>query len=437
MTLPTFKSLVHPETDGQSPRRPVCAALDVGTHKVSCVIARMRSKPAGGEGFDVKVVGVGHHASRGVKAGVIVDLAAAEHSIRAAVDAAERAAGFTVDEVIVNASCGRIQSEAYEIGVPVRSGQVQDADLDRVLKAARARPREDGRLTLHSFPIGFAIDNDAGIADPRGMFGERLSVGMHVVTAEPGPLKNLALGVDRCHVKIDRVAVSPLASALSTVTADEAELDAVCVDMGAGCTTIAVFMEGVFVHADAIALGGGHVTLDLARGLSTPLAEAERLKALHGSCLTGPADEREFIEIEAVGPNGGDESARVPKSTISAIVRPRIEETFELLRDRLQAAGLGVTAERRIVLTGGASQLTGTREIASRILGGQVRHGVPRPIEGAPAMLSDPGFACATGLLTYAQSAELEPRSGLSEPELRTGTGGYLVRMGRWLKESF
>ncbi|VAW15636.1 Cell division protein FtsA [hydrothermal vent metagenome] len=445
MILPTFKSLADPDNEGLSPRKPVVAALDIGTDKVTCVIARVRAKSGGGKdgsqnggkGLDVKIVGVGHIASQGVKAGVIVDLAAAETAIRAAVDAAERAAGFTVDEAIVNASCGRISSEAYEIGVTVRSGQVTQDDLGQVLKTARAQPRDDGRLTLHSIPIGFALDGDAGIADPLGMYGERLSVGMHVVTAEPGPLRNLALGVDRCHIKIDRVAVSPLASALSTLTVDEAELGAICVDMGAGCTTVAVFIEGMFVHADAIALGGGHVTLDLARGLSTPLAQAERIKALHGSCLTGPADEREFIDFETVGGEGGSEElAQVPKSTLVKIVTPRVEEIFELLRDRLRTAGLDTMGERRIILTGGASQLTGTREIAARVLGGQVRMGAPRLAGHMPETMAGPGFACVAGLLTYAQSAEVGAHDGLSETDNQHGSS-YIGRVGRWLKESF
>lgn len=437
MTLPTFKSLADPQNSGQSARKPVCAALDIGTDKVVCVIARVRQRTGDDAGVDIKVVGVGHHVSVGVKAGVIVDLAAAETSIRAAVEAAEANAGFTVDDVVVNASCGRIQSEAFEIGVPLRSEQVSEIDLGQVLKAARTKPREDGRLTLHSMPIGYALDGDAGISDPRGMYGTRLSVGMHVVTAEPGPLRNLALGVDRCHLKIDRVAVSPLVSAISTVTVDEAELGAICVDMGAGCTTVATFIEGMFVHADAIALGGGHVTLDLARGLSTPLVHAERIKALHGSCLTGPADDREFIDIETVGGEvGPDDLTRVPKSMLVSIVRPRIEETFELLRDRLRTAGIGELGERRVILTGGASQLTGTREIASRVLGGQVRHGSPRLGTELPESMNGPGFACVAGLVTYAQSAEFEHRNGITETQMQAGTG-YFGRMGRWLKESF
>lgn len=437
MILPTFKSLADPDNDGLSPRKPVCAALDIGTDKVTCVIARVRAKTGEGEGLDIKVVGVGHIASQGVKAGVIVDLAAAETSIRAAVDAAERAAGFTVDEAIVNASCGRISSEAFEIGVAVRSGRVTEDDLGQVLKAARSQSRDDGRLTLHSIPIGFALDGDAGIANPLGMYGERLSVGMHVVTAEPAPLRNLALGVDRCHIRIDRVAVSPLASAISTVTVDEAELGAICIDMGAGSTTVSVFLEGMFVHADAITLGGGHVTLDLARGLSTPLVQAERIKALHGSCLTGPADDREFIDIEAVGGDGGPENMnRVPKSTLVSIVRPRVEEIFEMLRDRLRNAGLDNMGERRIILTGGASQLTGTTEIASHILGGQVRHGSPRLAGSMPETMAGPGFACVAGLLTYAQSTEAGLNDGLSATEGHGGEG-YIGRVGRWLKENF
>jgi len=437
MILPTFKSLADPDHEGLSPRKPVCAALDIGTDKITCVIARVRGKTGGAPGLDFKVVGVGHIASQGVKAGVIVDLAAAETSIRAAVDAAERAAGFTVDEAIVNASCGRISSEAFEIDVAVRSGRVTEDDLGQVLKTARSQPRDDGRLTLHSIPIGFALDGDAGIANPLGMYGERLSVGMHVVTAEPAPLKNLALGIDRCHIKIDRVAVSPFASALSTVTVDEAELGAICIDMGAGSTTVSVFIEGHFVHADAIALGGGHVTLDLARGLSTPLTQAERIKALHGSCLTSPADDRDSIEIEAVGGEGGAENLiSVPKSNLVSIIRPRVEETFEMLRDRLRGAGLDNMGERRIILTGGASQLTGTTEVASHIFGGQVRHGSPRLAGCPPETFNGPGFACVAGLLTYAQSAEVGLHDGLSETEDHN-TAGYFGRMGRWLKQSF
>jgi cell division protein FtsA len=433
MTLMTFRAMLGIGGGDAAPRKPVCASLDIGTHKIACVIAKVRSDEGG---HRIKVVGVGHHESRGVKAGIIVDLAAAEHAIREAVDAAERMAGLTVDEVVVNASCGRIASEVYEIGVPVPTAQVRQEDLDRVLRTARSQPRQDGRMILHSVPLGFCLDGSEGVGDPRGMYGDRLSVGMHVVTVDPGPLRNLALGVDRAHVKIDRVAVSPLASALATLTEDEADLGAVCIDMGAGCTTLALFMDGMFVHADAVALGGRHVTLDLARALSTPLAEAERIKNLHGSVLADAHDTGAHIEVPLVGDAGGEEMSRVPRSAINRVIRPRVEETFELLNERLVSTGFGGRGDRHIVLTGGASQLTGVDEAASRILGGHVRLGAPGRLAGASEAISGPDFATAAGLLTYAQAAELEPRSALSQRSLKS-QGGYLARVGRWLKESF
>ena len=458
MTLPNFTHLSGARNDGQPPRKPICAALDIGTHKISCMITKVRTRPGAqtseetpeGEmpaGYDFKVIGTGHQASKGVKAGVIVDLDATETAIRAAVDAAEKMARVTVDEVVVNASCGRLVSDAFEIGVDVPGQQVRGEDLDRLLKTARTRRRADQRLTLHSFPMGYVLDGNVGIKDPRGMYGDRLSVGMHVVTAEPGPLRNLAIGLDRCHLAVDRVAISPLASAIATLTADEADLGVLCVDMGAGCTTLSVFMEGMFVHADAIALGGGHVTLDLARGLSMPMEHAERAKTLFASALQSPSDEREMVEIDTVGSELPDEEriadqgngmtrVRVPRALLTGIAAPRVEETFELLRDRLKAAGLGEIGEQRVVLTGGASQLTGVREVAGRILGGTARRGAPTRLGGVSDEMSGAAFACLTGLVTYAQTAEREPGAGMGRPQTHAESG-YLARVGHWLKESF
>jgi cell division protein FtsA len=437
VSLVTFRDMAG-IAGGRAPvRHAICAALDIGTHKVACAIARLRPGKNGAGAPEIRVIGFGHHESRGVKAGVIVDLAAAERAIRGAIDAAEAKAGITIDEVIVNVSCGRMRSEIYEIGVPVASSQVTRADLDRVLHAARAQTRGDQRLTLHSVPLGYALDDHEGVRDPLGMYGTRLSVGMHVVTAEPAPLRNLALCVDRTHVEIGRVAVSPLLSALSTLTPDEADLGVVCIDMGAGCSTLALFADGLFVHADGIALGGQHVTLDLARGLSTPLAEAERLKVLHGSVLTDSHDGEDFVDIASLGDGAsGDVAQRVNKGQITRIIKPRVEEILELLRDRLGQSGAGGLRGQRIVLTGGASQLAGIEELAGRILGGEVRLGAPGGFAGAPAISAGPGFATVFGLITYAQTEELEPTTAM--PVARAaGEGNYMARVGRWLKQGF
>ena len=437
MSLMTFRKLSGMGNQRVGGRSSVCAALDVGTQKVACAIARVR----GGAGYqgrdDVDVIGFGHCESRGVKAGVIVDLSAAEQSIRGAIGAAESMAGVTVDDVIVHSACGRIRSEIYEIGVPVVSDRVSQRDLDRVLHTARAQPRGDQRLALHSMPLGYSLDGSEGVRDPLGMIGAQLSVGMHLVTAEPAPLRNLALCVDRTHVSISRVAVSPLVSAISTLTPDEADIGAICIDMGDGCTTLAMFSDGLFVHADAIALGGRHVTLDLARCLSMPLAEAERIKVLHGSVLVNADGDNERVDIVSLEREDrfqGD--SQILKTDLTRVIKPRVEETFELLRDRLEQSGAGSLRGRRIVLTGGASQLAGIEVLARSILGGEVRLGVPRAYSGAGASAVGPGFSALFGLIAYAQTEEFEPSSSLPSPS-QVDEGSYLVRVGRWLQQAF
>jgi cell division protein FtsA len=209
----------------------------------------------------------------------------------------------------------------------------------------------------------------------------------------------------------------------------------VVIDMGAGSTSVAVFARGEMAHLDAVTLGGNHVTMDIARGLDARLADAERLKTFHGSAIASSSDERETVSFEHVGEN--HHKAHAPKSHLVRIIRPRIEETFEFLRDRLTRAGYPVSQNRRIVLTGGASQLTGAAECARRILGGQVRVGRPIGVEGLPDSARSPAFAAAAGLLVYPQVAGREYFEPRRSERARTGTDGYIMRVGRWLKESF
>ena len=207
------------------------------------------------------------------------------------------------------------------------------------------------------------------------------------------------------------------------------------VDMGAGTTTIAVFHDGHVVHADVVAIGGGHITSDIARGLSTPLADAERMKILYGGAIPTPEDEREVIDVPLVGEDKAAQSNHVPRSLLVGIIRPRLEETFELVRGRLEANGLDRLAGRRLVLTGGASQLRGARELASLIMEKQVRLGLPLRLSGLAEATSGPAFATCAGLLRYAAD-----RHGDHDGAQRSVTdpgGGRLARIGSWLRESF
>ncbi|BBF91603.1 cell division protein FtsA [Blastochloris tepida] len=425
-----------------SPRRSaILSVLDVGTNKIACLIAKLKPR-TGGEALkrrthSIEILGVGHIRSRGVKCGTVVDLAAAEDAIRHAIDAAERSARLQVEQVIVSLTAGRLNSEAYRAGIDLKRAAVSDTDVERVLSAAGAYAVQGGRTVLHALPIGFSVDDNTGIKDPRGMLGRRLGADLNVITADMAGARNLMLAVERSHLEVAGVVAAPYASALATLTDDEAEIGVACVDMGGGTTTISVVSDGQIVHADAVAIGGHHVTMDLARGLSCRIGDAERLKTLFGSVVAAGADDHDSVTVPVLGEDDRTHRNSVTKAQLVRIVRPRVDEILELVRDRLIRSGFAGIAGGRIVLTGGAAQLTGIADLASRVLGRQVRIGRPLGISGLPEAAKGPSFAAACGLLVYPQvaaSEHFEPR-----PHLRRGqaSGGYIARVGRWLKESF
>lgn len=416
--------------------------LDVGSSKVSCVIARLRPHEGGallpGRTHRMEVLGIGHQRSRGVKSGVIIDLDAAEQSIRLAVDAAERMAGLTVDSLIVNISAGRLKSETFTASVNLGGHEVEQADIRRVLAAGAKQALAAERHLVHSLPIGYTLDGERGIRDPLGMLGDSLGVDMHVLTADAAPLRNLELCINRCHLSVEAIVATPYASGLAALVGDEAEMGAACIDMGGGTTTISVFSEGKFIHADAVAIGGNHVTMDVARGFSTRMEDAERLKVMYGSALPSAADDRDLISVPPIGDDERDVPNQYPRSVLTRIIRARVEETLELVRDRLNQSGLGHIVGKRVVLTGGASQLPGMPEAARRILARNVRIGRPLGIAGLPEAAKGAAFAATVGLLIYPQVAGIDERSvKAASSGLMTGTGGRIQRVSQWLKESF
>jgi cell division protein FtsA len=424
---------------GPLPRRPVTvAALDIGTSKIVCVIARLSPRDGvdgiRGRTHAIELLGFGHTSSRGIKAGAVADMTRAEEAVRRAVDAAERMAKVEVAAALVGVSGGRLGSECFAASVRLNRPAVESGDIGRVLDAASLHSVRDGRAVIHSLPIGYALDTSPGIRDPRGMIGQVLAVDLHVVTADWPALKNLVLLVERCHIAVEGLVAAPYASGLSALTADEAELGAVCIDFGAGTTTVAVFAGGECVHGDGIALGGQNLTTDLARALSTRVTEAERLKSLYGNLIATASDELDMITVPAIDAEREIPNA-VPRSQIVRTIRPRIEEIVQFIRDRIAAAGMVKEARRRIVLTGGAAQLPGLAEFVGRAFGGEARVGRPIGITRMPDAARAPGFAAAAGLLVFPQVAareHFEPRRRAAANE-----GNYLVRVGRWFKESF
>jgi cell division protein FtsA len=438
-------SVLHGMTPKMRPlparKSAVLAVLDIGTHKTACVIAKLEpadaSDAARGRSHRCRVLGIGHQRSRGLKGGVIIDMDETERVVRAAIDAAERMAGVTIESIVLAMTGGRIGSRHFLAETGIGGKAIQDSQVERAMSAATGQSLEQGRAVLHALPTSFRLDGRAPVKDPRGMIADRLAVDMHVATTDASAAQNLMLAVERGHVEIEALVATPYASGLSVLDSDEAELGVAVLDCGAGTTSVSVFAGGHLQHVDAVALGGGHVTMDLARGLSMRLDDAERLKGIAGSCFDQPGAERDMLTVPQAGSDDSIASAYIPRSHVTRIIRPRVEETLELLRDRLREAGFGAILNRGVVLTGGASLLGGMQPLAQGILSRNARLGRPVAVKGMPESANSPAFAALAGLLIYPQVAGLEflgaSRGGLQA----TGTSGYLSRMGRWLRDSF
>src|SRR6201747_2631935 len=388
-------------------RTALVASLDIGTSKIACMIARLKPCPPHealrGRSHAVELIGYSQIQSRGVKAGAVVDLSECEQAERPAVALAERMAKVRVESVLLSVSGGRLQGCLSEAAADIKGGAVSPADVTRVTSTGMRHATGEGRTVLHALPIGYALDGVKGIRDPKGMVARQFGVDMNVVTAEATVAKNLMLVVERCHLNVEAMAASPYVAALSVLTDDEADLGAAVVEMGAGSTTIATFSGGRFVHASGFAVGGQHITMDLARGVGACIADAERIKTLYGTVLTGGSDVRELMSV----PSAGDEERApqiVSRATIANIVRHRAEEIFEMVRDRLPRPP--------------------TR---------RARIGRPLGFGRLPNEAKSASFAVPAGLLVYPQYAHLEHVEPRHTRQLKTGTDGYFGKVGRWL----
>jgi len=398
--------------------------LDIGTTKIACLIGRTEA-----DGM-LRVLGFGWQRGRGIRAGGIADIAEAEKAIRAAVGQAEETADTTLRSVVVNLSCGAPESQLFNVQWPIGGRAVGDDDIRRIVQEGRARAAAEGRATIHAIPLAFSVDDTDGVSDPRGLSADILTARLHVIDVGVTALRNLGACLARCDLDVSELVSAPMAAGLSTLVEDERELGTAVVDMGGGTTGLAVFAEGQLLHTAQLPVGGVHVTNDLARVLSTPVAHAERMKALYGGVQESPDDAREMLPVPLIGEEE-HHIAKVPRAMIVSVIRPRLEETFELLKDRLEATGMG-RAAARVVLTGGASQLTGVREMAHHILGRPVRLGRPLALRGMPDSASGPAFAGAAGLLQWAAG---EGRVMTDLDLEATSPPGAFRRFVNWLRD--
>ncbi len=431
---------LHNSTAQRAPgasRQRVVAALDIGSTKISCLIATAARNGHSGR-VDLRVKGFGTTAARGIRSGAVTNIEEAEKAIRLAVDAAERMAGVAVDTVHVGVSGGRPQSERFSASIKIGSAVVQQSDIDQVVSQALARAVAGRRTTLHLTPLRFVLDGIASATAPVGMHGHRLSADISLITIETPFLRNLSEAIDRSHLSVAGFVPAAHAAGTGCLAEDEKSLGAVLVDMGSSVTSIGIFKDGRLFGADSVPIGGQHITNDIARALCTPIPQAERLKTLYGGLLTFGMDEQELIPVQRVGETGIDSLLHIPRAQLTAIVRPRMEEILELVGEKISAGKVPDTQFSRAVITGGGASLPGLRELCRSVLGLETRIGHVSQSLGLPDAMRQTSLAAATGLLMYA----LDPDAKLEMPvqaaiAIERQQLSYVRRVGRWLAESF
>lgn len=408
----------------------ILAVLDIGDTKVVCFIAVVDHNGA------LRITGIGHQVAKGMRGGVITDMNEVEASIVSAVHAAELMAGETIENIMVNLSGTSLTSRNLSVELEVAGSSVTERDMVDLIQEGSRSVATDKQEIVHCIPVSYFLDDSRGIRDPRGLFGKKLGAELHIVLAPTALLKNLLHCINRCHLNVTKYIVSSYASGLACLEPDEMELGVTLIDMGGGVTSISVFLGGKLLYIDAVPMGGIHVTSDIAKGLSTSLHHAERIKTLQGSAIANNGDGQIMIDVPQLGEDETHEGHQVPRAMLGNIIRPRMEEIFEAVRSRLDAGLMEKVAGRRVVLTGGAAQLLGTRELAAQVLGKQVRIARPFEVAGLAEAVGGPAFSTAIGMLQFVDKKVTETDVLDHVTEVTVGSSRMRRLMG-WFKENF
>ncbi|MBL9041723.1 MAG: cell division protein FtsA [Myxococcales bacterium] len=403
-------------------REEIIVGLDIGTTKVACLVGEITD-----EGIDI--IGVGTQPCSGLKKGVVVNIDSTVAAIAKAVEEAEHMAGVEITQVYAGIAGSHIKAFHSEGVVAIRDREVRPGDIERVIDAAKAVSIPQDREILHVVPREFSIDQQDGIKEPLGMAGVRLEARVHIVTAASASAQNIIKCCTRCGLEVQDLVLEPYATAESVLHSDEKELGVALLDIGGGTSDLVVFSEGALVHTIVLPIGGHQLTNDIAVGLRTPMTEAERLKHRHGCAMSSLIAEDEMIEVPSVG---GRPPRVMPRTVLSEILQPRVDEIFSLVRDELERCGLSETLASGMVVTGGSTILQGLPELAEEILGMPVRRGVPQGVGGLSDVVKTPIYATAVGLVLY--GARKQDGLLLSQNSERRGVWR---RMRSWFAEVF
>lgn len=396
-------------------------ALDIGTTKICTLIAEVGPSPES----DLRIVGVGTVPSRGIRKGVVVNVAEVSAAIAESIHLAERTSGYEIASAYVGLAGSHISAVNSRGVVAIGRGErgIRPIDVERALEAARTIDIPHNREILHIIPRGFSVDGDDGVRDPVGMQGYRLEVEAHIVTGATSSIRNLVKCVQNCDVHIDALVLEPLASGEAVLTDIEREMGVVLVDIGGGTTDIAIFIEGAIWHAVVLPTGGEQLTNDVAVGLRTPYNVAENIKIKYGHALPHAILPEEMVKTEVFGE---DAYQQIPRQFLAEVVGARVEEIFEMVLKEIKRSGYDGLLPAGVVLCGGTAELPGIRDLARDVMGLPARVGVPQNISGLVDTLHSPAFATTVGLLEWGIAHDLPQPA---QPSNHNG-----MKMPGWLK---
>ena len=378
----------------------IVVGIDVGTTKICTLVARVEQDDS------LRIMGVGIEPSEGIRKGVIVDLTAASQSIARSVAQAEQTSGLKIDSALVSLAGAHVASVNSRGVVAVSGHTVEESDIERAMDAARGVAIPNSREVIHGIQRGFSLDGEDGIHQPIGMHGYRLEVESHVITAATATVENLRQAVGAAGVQVAQFVLNPLASAEVVLTDTERNMGAVVCDIGGGTTDLAIYVNGDVWHTMVLAIGGNHITQDIAHGLRLPLNHAEDAKKMHGHAMQSEVGMDETFNIQ---PFGEENPIRMSRKDLAHIIEARVEEMFDLSLQEIKRSGYDGLLPAGMILTGGTSLLPGIRQLASKVLGMPVRTAQPEKLLGLADKLNSPAYSTSVGLLTWAAAMQALP----------------------------
>ena len=401
--------------------------IDVGNSKVSCLIGTSVKT----NNVQIRTLGFGQHASLGICNGQVTDMKEIANSIAKAVEGAESMAGFPINNVICSLNGGRPITKIIRNKLKIENGRVDNNDIFKILKVKNYTEIEDYEI-ISSSVIKYYLDNNTSVDNPIGIYTDTLTVEISYTYGQKSIIKNITSAINLCHLSVEKFFICSEASGVSTMVQDERNNGAIVIDLGANITSVGMFQNNKIIFSDSIPIGGLHITSDIVRGLGTKSEDAEKIKILHGSTLIKETDEYINLDIPIISDQGEIVTQKIPKSMLTAIIKPRVEEIFELVQERLSQLKLNINNINKIILCGGGANLNNIRELASDSFKSNVRIGRPIGLLDLPEIVQTPTFACLTGLLIKS----LEKEKILNQRGFNTGIFNYFGKIGNWFDQN-